>query len=335
MRRALRAGALAGTRGTLGIVPAGTRNHFALDLGLDRADVVGALDAYADGLERYIDLAEVNGRVFVNNVSLGIYAEAVQRAGYRDAKLRTLLDTVPDVLGPEGAGLDLSWRGPGGHEQHSGAAVLVSNNRYRLGKAVGSGTRPRIDEGLLGLDADRAAILEAQRTLARFGDRVILRQANFSELYDLARDAGFAQRRHGCAGRAFREFLAVLAEDQTVVDELGGRDAERLKEPAVELLVRAMVETADDMRDPEVRVVDDAREVIRRSSVLAQQRDPVEALAELCARFAVAVLSLALPYRPVFPLEAEPLKVADDLLLPAGHVPLWVGVVDPQEHPVP
>jgi len=132
-------------------VPAGTRNHFALDLGVDRDDVVGALDAFVDGGERRVDLAEVNGRVFVNNVSLGLYAEAVQRAGYRDAKLRTLLDTVPDVLGPDGGGLDLRWSGPGGHEHRAGAAILVSNNRYRLGRAVGSGTRPRIDDGLLGI----------------------------------------------------------------------------------------------------------------------------------------------------------------------------------------
>jgi hypothetical protein len=132
-------------------VPAGTRNHFALDLGVDRDDVVGALDAFVDGGERRVDLAEVNGQVFVNNVSLGLYAEAVERPGYRDAKLRTLLDTVPDVLGPDGSGLDLAWRGPGGHEHHSGAAVLVSNNLYRLGTAVGSGTRPRIDDGLLGI----------------------------------------------------------------------------------------------------------------------------------------------------------------------------------------
>ena len=56
------------------------------------------------------------GRVFVNNVSLGLYAETVQHAGDRDAKIRTMLDTVPDVLGPDGSGLDLRWRGPGGHE---------------------------------------------------------------------------------------------------------------------------------------------------------------------------------------------------------------------------
>ena len=133
-------------------VPAGTRNHFALDLGVDRDDVVGALDAFVDGGERVVDLAEVNGRVFVNNVSLGLYAEAVQHSEYRDAKLRTLLDTVPDVLGDEGGGkLDLRWTGPGGHAHHSGAMVLVSNNRYRLGRAVGSGTRPRIDDGLFGI----------------------------------------------------------------------------------------------------------------------------------------------------------------------------------------
>ena len=96
-------------------IPAGTRNHFALDLGVDRDDVVGALDSFVDGGERRVDLAEVNGRVFVNNVSLGLYAEAVQQKGYRDAKLKTILDTLPDVLGPEGDGLDLRWRGPGGH----------------------------------------------------------------------------------------------------------------------------------------------------------------------------------------------------------------------------
>ena len=132
-------------------IPAGTRNHFALDLGVDRDDVVGALDAFVDGGERIVDLAEINDRVFVNNVSLGLYAEAVQREGYRDAKLRTLLDTVPDVLGPDGGELDMRWTGPSGQTHHAGAAVLVSNNRYRLGRAVGSGTRPRIDDALLGI----------------------------------------------------------------------------------------------------------------------------------------------------------------------------------------
>ncbi len=132
-------------------IPSGTRNHFALDLGVDRDDVVGALDAFVDGSERRVDLGEVNGQVFVNNVSLGVYAEAVQRSGYRDAKIRTLLDTVPDAIGPEGAGLDLRWTGPGGDAHRGGAVIMVSNNRYRLGRTVGSGTRPAIDDGLLGI----------------------------------------------------------------------------------------------------------------------------------------------------------------------------------------
>jgi diacylglycerol kinase family enzyme len=134
-------------------IPAGTRNHFALDLGVDRDDVVGALDAFVDGGERTVDLAEVNGRVFVNNVSMGLYAEAVQRAGYREAKLRTLLDTVPDVLGPDREALDLRFAAPGGDERQSVVALLVSNNNYLQGRLLGGGTRPRIDDGELGIVA--------------------------------------------------------------------------------------------------------------------------------------------------------------------------------------
>ncbi len=132
-------------------IPAGTRNHFAVDLGVDRDDVVGALDALVDGGERVVDLAEVNGRVFVNNVSLGVYAEAVQSSGYRAAKLRTLLGTVPRSLGAQGRAQDLSWPTPGGRTLRGAAVILVGNNQYRLGGAAGAGTRPAVDQGLLGV----------------------------------------------------------------------------------------------------------------------------------------------------------------------------------------
>jgi diacylglycerol kinase family enzyme len=138
-------------------IPAGTRNHFALDLGVDRKDVVGALDAFVDGGERVVDLAEVNGRVFVNNVSLGLYATAVQRDRYRAAKIRTLLDTIPDVMGPAGRSPDLSWTGPQGTSHSSGTVLLISNNTYQFGP-LGSGTRPRIDDGRLGI-----AVTESRR----------------------------------------------------------------------------------------------------------------------------------------------------------------------------
>jgi diacylglycerol kinase family enzyme len=144
-------------------VPAGTRNHFALDLGVDRDDVVGALDALVDGAERIVDLADVSGRVFVNNVSLGIYGEAVQRPMYRNAKLRTLLATIPDAVGPDKQGEPLRWTDPDGTQFESQGVVLVSNNRYRLGKLAGSQTRmrPHMDEGLLGI------VLVSERSNAR------------------------------------------------------------------------------------------------------------------------------------------------------------------------
>jgi diacylglycerol kinase family enzyme len=132
-------------------IPSGTRNHFALDLGVDRDDVVGALDALVEGRERVVDLAEVNGRVFVNNVSLGVYAEAVQRPGYRSAKIRTLLATVPQVVSAQRTGADLRWTTPGGREKRGAAVILVGNDQYRLGGAAGAGTRPALDEGLLGI----------------------------------------------------------------------------------------------------------------------------------------------------------------------------------------
>jgi diacylglycerol kinase family enzyme len=137
-------------------IPAGTRNHFALDLGVDRDDVVGSLDALVDGGERRVDLAEVNGRVFVNNVSLGFYAAAVQRDGYREAKLKTMLEVAPaiDDSGPE---TSIRWDGPEGAAGEDGVALLVSNDPYRLGTMIGSGTRPRLDQGILGIAAVSSA----------------------------------------------------------------------------------------------------------------------------------------------------------------------------------
>ncbi len=141
-------------------IPAGTRNHFALDLGVDRDDVIGALAAFTGGGERVVDLAEVNGQVFVNNVSLGLYAEAVQRSGYREAKIRTLLDVLPDAIESGGERPQMRWIGPDGDERRAAAAVLVSNNVYRLGGLIGSGTRPRIDDGVLGLVAVGPVVAE-------------------------------------------------------------------------------------------------------------------------------------------------------------------------------
>jgi diacylglycerol kinase family enzyme len=131
-------------------VPAGTRNHFALDLGVDPHDVAGSLEAFSDGLERRIDLGDVNGRAFVNNVSLGLYGEAVSQSAYRDAKTRTLVETAAKVLGPSGRTPAIRLVDDVGREQAQLAVVMVSNNPYAL-DGPGLGTRPALDTGNLGI----------------------------------------------------------------------------------------------------------------------------------------------------------------------------------------
>ncbi len=151
------------------VVSAGTRNHFALDLGMDRDDVLGSLDAFHDGVDRRIDLAEVNGRVFVNNASMGLYARIVQSAEYRDAKIQTAADVLPDLIGPNATPLDLQFTLPSGERATSANLVLVSNNPYQLSHLRGAALRPRLDRGELGVvsvqvrgaaDAQKLAALE-------------------------------------------------------------------------------------------------------------------------------------------------------------------------------
>jgi diacylglycerol kinase family enzyme len=132
-------------------IPAGTRNHFALDLGVDRDDVVGSLDAFVDGVEQRVDLGIVADRVFVNNVSLGVYGEIVQSDDYRDAKVRTAVDRLPDLLGPDGDAPELRLVGPDGTSRTTRQLVLVSNNPYELRRFGGFGTRERMDTGVLGV----------------------------------------------------------------------------------------------------------------------------------------------------------------------------------------
>ncbi len=93
-------------------VSAGTRNHFALDLGIDREDPRACLYAYRDAIERRIDYATVGDRLFVNNVSLGIYATIVQQEGYRDAKAETTKALMPEMLGRTDEPFDLQFTEP-------------------------------------------------------------------------------------------------------------------------------------------------------------------------------------------------------------------------------
>jgi len=158
-------------------VPAGTRNHFALDLGLDRENVAVALDAFGAAVERRVDLAEVAGRIFVNNASIGAYASIVQSDEYRDAKLATVVDQFPDLFGPGGRRVALSFDGADGTTAAPADVVLVSNDPYHLDGLAGFGRRARLDAGTLGVvtvTVDRARdvpallALEATGRVSRF-----------------------------------------------------------------------------------------------------------------------------------------------------------------------
>src|SRR5512135_1096032 len=157
-------------------VPAGTRNHFALDLGLDRTDLVHAMTAFECAVPYRVDLAEVNGRVFVNNVSLGIYAAMVSSRHYRRSKLRAVLDELPDLIGPESEPAPLRFQAPDGTAYAGVHALLVSNNPYRLGSLGQAAWRPRLDAALLGvlavrIDDGRAAVRLALHEVVGRGQR--------------------------------------------------------------------------------------------------------------------------------------------------------------------
>jgi diacylglycerol kinase family enzyme len=129
-------------------VPFGTRNHFARDAGLDRDDPIAALAAFTDGDERRVDLGRVNGRVFLNNVSLGLYARLVHRREEhrrrRDAfaRLRAIVLTLRD------RGRSQSFVVDG--RPLRARVVLVANNDYLL-DVLSIGERERLDEGRLHL----------------------------------------------------------------------------------------------------------------------------------------------------------------------------------------
>jgi diacylglycerol kinase family enzyme len=134
-------------------VPAGTRNHFAFDLGVDRNDIVGALDAFRQGEERRVDLGRANGRVFVNNVALGAYGAVIESPDYRGHKMRTVIQMLPGLIGPKAEPFDLAFDGPDQQAHGQAVLLLVANNPYEIHPRPRAGTRGSLDAGVLGLIA--------------------------------------------------------------------------------------------------------------------------------------------------------------------------------------
>jgi diacylglycerol kinase family enzyme len=131
------------------VISAGTRNHFALDLGLNRENPSACLGALSDGVELRVDLGMINGQVFVNNASFGAYAEVVETPAYRGDKLNTTLNLLPDLLQGQ-RGVRLSARADD-TEIRSPQALLVANNPYGTGDIAGLSRRARLDAGVLGV----------------------------------------------------------------------------------------------------------------------------------------------------------------------------------------
>lgn len=128
-------------------VPFGTRNHFARDVGLDRDDPIGALAAF-DGEERRIDVGRAGERLFLNNVSLGVYASLVHRREHGRRRREVVAAARALALAVRAAPLRAKLDG----RSLPARIILVANNHYRL-DVFSLGERERLDEGLLHLYA--------------------------------------------------------------------------------------------------------------------------------------------------------------------------------------
>jgi diacylglycerol kinase family enzyme len=185
-------------------VSAGTRNHFALDLGLDRDDPRKSMYSFRDGLERGVDFATVNGRLFVNNVSLGVYATIVQQEGYREAKLETSTTLLPDLLGQTDKPFDLQFTAPDGSEVDGSLVIQVSNNPYVLGPSPDVSQRLRLDSGQLGVFAVAAG--SGTEAAAVVTAMLAGRQGRSRHAYN------FATKRFEVRSRSGRAFVGVDGE---------------------------------------------------------------------------------------------------------------------------
>jgi len=148
-------------------ISAGTRNHFAQDLGLDRENPRAGMIALCDGVERQIDYATVGDRLFVNNVSLGVYATIVRSDDYREAKVETTKEQLPGLLGSQAEPFDLQFTTPDGREIDGAFLIMVSNNQYVTSPSLDVSQRRSIDDGVLGVFAVTAKTgAEAGRLVA-------------------------------------------------------------------------------------------------------------------------------------------------------------------------
>lgn len=148
---------LADNERALGVLPLGTLNHFAKDLGLP-VEWREAVLALARGRVRRVDVGEVNGRFFINNCSLGAYPQAVLRRDElrnngRGKWLAMALAVLAEFVRLRRIRFELEL--PDRLVRLRSPFVLISNNRY-TGRVLAQRLRPRLDEGKLWVYTTRA-----------------------------------------------------------------------------------------------------------------------------------------------------------------------------------
>lgn len=176
--------AVAGTDATLGILPLGTLNHLARDLGIP-FDLAKSVEVIAGGQMRTIDVAEVNGRIFVNNAAIGLYPLMVmdrelqqQRLG-RSKRLAMLVASLRTLSRFHHQRLRIS--ADGGEARIDTPLLFVGNNDYQLALPA-AGQRNRLDDGQLcvmvmrkkGVPGFLAAVMRALFGIPRPDDMVRL-----------------------------------------------------------------------------------------------------------------------------------------------------------------
>ncbi|MEO8211152.1 MAG: diacylglycerol kinase family protein [bacterium] len=149
---------LSGSDKTLGVLPLGTLNHFAKDLGIPQ-DLKKAVEVLSKGNIKKIDIAEVNGKRFINNSSIGLYPHIVKKRD-KDQKIKNRSKWVAMFFAAietlkSFSKYNVTIITEGNSTNISTYFVLVGNNKYKM-EFFNPGIRDRLDEGLLTLSISKS-----------------------------------------------------------------------------------------------------------------------------------------------------------------------------------
>ena len=271
---------------------------------------------------------------------------AADRLQLADHALRLLDGRAPRAAARAARRTARACRGPRATARPSPAASSTASASARASTrscaprssgAASAGTPTRAASS--SSESPASTSTDSERMRSRSKLHVVPRQAELLEVgaHRLGRIAGIAQRRDGRALGPLRQLLAVVSDDEAVVDDVRRLRAERAVQIGVQLLVRPVIGAANHVRDPEVDVVDDAREMKGRRAVAraraARPGRPARRPAACAASRWRSARSLCRtgPSSQATPSQRE---IGDDRLLAARNVPRRVGVVDPQQQVV-